>query len=331
MAYLGVNENNIQGVFYFESLSVRDEVALNFQKPVYYFDGEKEKALKENGLVESDIQDGIVLIRQFRHKKTENEDSYLGLKGTPYDGIYHFKSRRVRDRIAKQFEGSYLSVDKQGILSEFNIHESEIKDGGFLMSNEVRTYLDKKSKKTENSKSSELDKGKVGTSKAEKKEKSANLLESMISALGNKYDMLEITMSTGEVWRVALKNFYYMGSEDILQNIAYIDSTNVPCIREDIVDKLVKDNSISILSRSKISYFDNFVMIKGCDDAYSPNVTNDKMGHPILMHQIDNILLNVNQIVSVKGFNEYSELNLIKITEQKHKLVYEYLTRGKKK
>lgn len=329
MAYLGVNENNIQGVFYFESLSIRDEVALNFNKPLYYFDGEKEKALKENGLVESDIQDGIILIRQFRHKKTENEDSYLGLKGTPYDGVYHFKSRRVRDRIAKQFENSYLSVDKQGILNEFNIHESEIKDGGFLMSNEVRTYLDKKSKKGESIKPST--KENVEVSKVEKKEKSVNLFENMVNALSDKYDMVEITMSTGELWRVALKNFYYMNNEEILQNIAYMDSTNVPCIREDIVDKLVKDHSISILSRSKITYFDNYVMIKGCDDAYSPNVANDKQGRPILMHQVDNIVLNVNHIVSIKGFNEYSELNLIKITEQKHKLVYEYLTKSKKK
>ena len=336
MAYLGIKNDEMKGLYYFETISVRDEIAKHFTNPSYFFDGEKEKALKEFGLTDSEIQDGIVLIRKFRNKAKESEESYIGIKGTPYDGVYFFKTRRVRDKVAKQFDSPYLSIDKEGILKEFNIHESEIKDGGFLLSNEVRAYLDAKSKKAgasevSNAKNTKKDEksdiSEDDVKAKEKKEKVVNMLQNMIQTFDGSFDIVDITMSTGDVYRVALRNLFYVADEGIFQNIAYMDSTNTPCIKENIVDKFVSEKAISIVTRSKITYYDGFVRIQNCDDAYSPNMEMNKMGNYDITHQIDNIILNVNQIVSVVGKDGYGEINLTKLTEDKHKLIYTYLVK----
>ena len=49
------------------------------------------------------------------------------------------------------------------------------------------------------------------------------------------------------------------------------------------------------------------------------------MGKLYIEHSIPEIILNVSQVVSVVGYDHYTEINLNKITEEKNKLIYTYL------
>ena len=92
MSYLGIKEGDVKGLYSFNSISVRDEIAQKVSNPVFYFDREKEKALKDFNITESEIKDAKILIDMFRNM---DEEAYLAIEGTPYDGVYLFKRKHV--------------------------------------------------------------------------------------------------------------------------------------------------------------------------------------------------------------------------------------------
>lgn len=335
MAYLGIKENELKGLYYFSSLAMGESIGAQIENSLFYLEGEKKKAMKEFNISEDDIKDGRILMDKFRN--TVNEMAYIGITGTPFDGVYSFKRRAVRDREAKNFPNAFLSMDKAEMLAKYNIGESEIKDGGILMSGEVKDYLKKKKASTPKVKPEEkkVEKNEptpeVIVSEDEVKVKpktsvsDSNLLRNMINVVADKCDVVEIVMSTGEKFRIALRRFFYAEPSCSFANCAYTDNSGNVQIKEKAVDALLEAGDIAMVEPTKVKYKEGFVILRNCDDAYSPDIRHDKMGKLSIEHSIPEIVLNVSQVVSVSGFDHYTEMNLNKITEEKNKLIYTYL------
>ena len=315
MAYLGIaNHEKFNGLYYFSSLAMRDEIGKNFNGAMFFYDKEKKQALEKMSISVEDIQDGRIIIDYFKNK---DENAYLGLTGTPFDGVYVFKRKVVRDREAKHFSQVYMTMNKDEILQKFSIGESEIRDGGFLMSEEVKNWLKKKPTTKTVEKSVEV----VEVKKAV----STNLLENMLNSVSKTKNIVEITMITGEKYRIAMKPIFYLSHENVsFANMAVADSSGNVALKENMVDDLVNNKDICVVNKSQITYGEGFAVIRNCDDEYSPTVHhNDNTIN--ISHFIKEIVINVNQVVSVIGMDEYSEINLAQLTKGKNKLIYEYL------
>jgi hypothetical protein len=340
MAYLGIKESELKGLYYFSSLAMGESIGEKIENSIFYLEGEKKKALKEFNLAEADIKDGRILMDKFRN--TENEMAYIAIEDTPFAGVYCFKRRAVRDREAKNFPNAYLSMDKAEMLAKYNISESEIRDGGYLMSGEVKNYLKKKKAnppktsnpvtkeiKTENTKDVS-DTSSVVIQKEKESVKAvsisdSNVLRNMIDVVAGDSDVVEIQMSTGDKYRVALRKFFYAEPSCTFENCAYTDGEGNVAIKQKAVDAIIDSGAVTMVEPSKIKYGNGFVTIRNCDDEYSPDILHDKMGKTIISHSIDRVVLNVSQVVSVKGFEHYTEINMNKITPEKNMLIHTYL------
>lgn len=137
MAYIGIKNEN--ALYYFSSLRMRDDIAEKIPDADLYLDSGKEKALHEYGLTEADIKDGRLLIDKYYFDVMKLY--YLGVKGTPFEGVYFFKTATVRDRVSKDFSNCVVSNYKDKILSEFGVTEDSVKDGGILMSKDAVDYI----------------------------------------------------------------------------------------------------------------------------------------------------------------------------------------------
>ena len=344
MAYLGIKENELKGLYYFSSLAMGESIGAQIENSLFYLEGEKKKAMKEFNVTEDDIKDGRILMDKFRN--TVNEMAYIAIQGTPFDGVYSFKRRAVRDREAKNFPDAFLSMDKAEMLAKYNISESEIRDGGILMSGEVKNYLKKRknSMPTKSTQPAQVNVIKEDTKSESKNEtvlvkvsenevkanpktsvSDSNLLRNMIDVVAGKNDVVEIVMSTGEKFRIALRRFFYAEPSCSFANCAYTDGSGNVQVKEKAVDALLDAGEIAMVEPTKVKYKEGFVILRNCDDAYSPDVRHDKMGKLYIEHSIPEIILNVSQVVSVVGYDHYTEINLNKITEEKNKLIYTYL------
>lgn len=315
--YLSIKENgNLDGLYSFESVSHRDEIARNFKSSKVYASNEKALAKKESGFME--VKDGGILIKAFK------KCFFVGLKNTPFDGVYSFVNQKVALGVVEDFKGfSVLKDNKEDICKQFGISEDDVGDGGFLLSGVVKDYLKANKKKV----TSDAPSVKAEVKNEDKKKKS--LFKEMISSIPSKFNVADITMVNGDVYRITLRNIFYMQNSDIFQNLAFVNAENVPCVKAESIDKLVENGSIGISEKSIIEYKDGYSIIRLCDDVYSPNVEFES-GIKIT-HQIPFVVINTNQIVSIIGKNGYDDVNLTEITTENYKLVYDYLEKKYKK
>ena len=333
MAYLGIREKDDiadNGLYYFEATGVRGEIALNYTDPAFYTDKQKEKAMKEFGLKsEDEIRDGIELIRRYRGygEKQEEAKSYLGVRGTPFDGVYEFDHVSARDKIAKKFADTYKSMDLEAILKEFGVDKSEVKNGGFLFGKEATAYA-KEHKVVDNSqqtKKSEVSE-KTETVKEGKK---VSLLRDMISCVSSDYDVIEILMNEGSVYRLAYRDIFYLRNGVKLSNCASLDSDVNAVINASAIDKLIDNGDIIGITRSRINYHDGYTLCMNCDDLGSPTVRVDEMGRYELKHYYSKVVINNSAVSSVIGADTYRELAIefTKITPATQRVVYDYLVK----
>jgi hypothetical protein len=153
----------------------------------------------------------------------------------------------------------------------------------------------------------------------------SNVLRNMIDVVAGDSDVVEIQMSTGDKYRVALRKFFYAEPSCTFENCAYTDGEGNVAIKQKAVDAIIDSGAVTMVEPSKIKYGNGFVTIRNCDDEYSPDILHDKMGKTIISHSIDRVVLNVSQVVSVKGFEHYTEINMNKITPEKNMLIHTYL------
>ena len=330
MSYLGIKEGDIKGLYNFNSISVRDEIAQKVSNPVFYFDREKEKALKDFNITESEIKDAKILIDMFRNM---DEEAYLAIEGTPYDGVYLFKRKHIRDREAKKFDNVFMTMDKTEILSKYNLGESEIRDGGFLMSVEVQNWI-KKNPKGSNmtvknitpvEKVVEEPKVEVKAQNTKQVISEGNILHNMIDIVAKNHDIVEIKMSTGDTYRVALRSIFLTEEGFKFENCATMDSANNVILKESVVDKMIENGDIVVVTPSKIKYGVGYAILRECDDLYSPNIDYDTHGICVITHYIPEIIINVSQVVSVIGCDTYEEITMEKVTKSRNAMIYDYL------
>ena len=334
---VGIKETSHKdyGLYYFSSLAMGESIAAQIEGSLFYREGEKKKAMKVFGISEEEIKDGRILMEKY--KNTVNEMAYVGIEGTPFDGVYCFKRRAIRDREAKKFENCYLSMDKAEMLEKYNISESEIRDGGYLMSGEVKDYLENmKTQKAKEAKKAEKaakmasatevqENGNSVVVKETKVSVDANLLRNMIDVVSQKNDVVEIQMSTGDKYRLAIRRFFYAEPGCSFANCAYTDGSGNVQVKEKAVDSLLEAGEITMVEPSKVKYSNGFAILRNCDDAYSPDIKHDKMGKTYISHCLDEVVINVGQVVSVMGFTHYTEINMTKITPDNHRLIHTYL------
>jgi hypothetical protein len=400
MGYLAILDENSKerGLYHFVSVSVRDEMGSYFEKPKFYFDSEKKKALAEMGLVEEDIRDGIELVHKFRDNGksykgprylvvengpyqgvylfkslnvcndfckyfencyvetdlsvvlretgvkeedirdggelmsqgvrrqldkniskvstavSEKSAVYLSLTDCPYSGIYFFNSEKVRNKMANNFANSVKYASKEEAMSETGVIESDIKDGGMLLKDDVRKYIDEHKPVKEKSKVSE----KVVSNK--------NVLKEMveIAAEGNN-DVIEITMSDGETFRLAYRPFYYTQEGAKFENTAKMTTDGEVIIKEEAIEKLINNGDIFPVYPSGIEYMDGYAILTNCDDHYSPTIGTTPTGAYKIIHVINKMTINVNQVAYVRGYSKYSDICFEKFEAESHKIIVDYL------
>ena len=100
--------------------------------------------------------------------------------------------------MANNFENSVKYASKEEVISATGISEKDIKDGGMLIKEYVRKYIDEHKPVNKSTKIVE----KVTSNK--------NMLQEMIeiAAEGNN-DVIEITMADGETFRLAYRPFFF--------------------------------------------------------------------------------------------------------------------------
>ncbi len=374
MAYLGIREKdeNENGVYYFSSLGMRDDVGEKFERASYYYDKEKELALKDFCITENEIRDGFELIRKYIHnndkRHTKDSKYYLGLVGTPFDGVYVFNYKTPRDNMAEKFDNTYISDDKKDVMEHFDIVEADIKDASLLFEDRVHNYLRKRTKKVVESpkvkateiavtpvtpatsitpvadkvetKKSEPIKAEVVKAEAVKtnkevevneitenvKKKKGNLIKQMIDEVKKENDIVELIFSNGYLYRLALRDTFYVRNGVSFQNCAKTIDGEVT-INSAAIDKLIDNGDIIHIKRTAISHSEDFTVCVDCDDNYSPNVDTDECGRFNITHYIPKIVFNADEVVSVKGLSVYPEIaiDFVKIVNSSQKLVYDYL------
>ena len=143
MAYLGITDGDYKGLYYFDSLSVRDKVGENFDKPKFYTNGQKAKALKEFNIDEDSIIDGGDIVRRLRKagKYIPTNAAFLAITGSPYQGVYFFNSEKMRDMAAGFFGGlAVIAESQENAIKACKLPRIHIQDGGILLSNECRAW-----------------------------------------------------------------------------------------------------------------------------------------------------------------------------------------------
>ena len=366
MAFLGINNYSpeLDGLYHFIAISKCEEISQFFTDSCMYNERDKKRALQDFGLTSNDIKDGRILMDYLRDNKLDR--SYLVVIGTPFEGAYFFKQRAVRDREAQKFENTFVTQNKKEVMEKFNIGESAIRNGGYLLHEDVQNWLKKQAKakekaqakaETEVQKVNKVENDELSTtpnikevvevdienfngdsSPIEKKEVSKvvvpsvnqkstndNILRSIIEILSNTFDVIEVEMSNGQKYRLALRSLFYTENDFTFANCAYTDASGNVILKENMVDKWVENGDITIVEASKIKYGNGFAILRKCDDGYSPTVVFDKHGRKQIIHEIPEVIINVNQIVSVVGANGYTELNMQTLTSDKQKLIYDYL------
>ena len=257
MAFLGINNYSpeLDGLYHFIAISKCEEISQFFTDSCMYNERDKKRALQDFGLTSNDIKDGRILMDYLRDNKLDR--SYLVVIGTPFEGAYFFKQRAVRDREAQKFENTFVTQNKKEVMEKFNIGESAIRNGGYLLHEDVQNWLKKQAKakekaqakaETEVQKVNKVENDELSTtpnikevvevdienfngdsSPIEKKEVSKvvvpsvnqkstndNILRSIIEILSNTFDVIEVEMSNGQKYRLALRSLFY--TENDLRN-----------------------------------------------------------------------------------------------------------------
>lgn len=346
MGYLGINKDSEdKGLYYFTSLRMRDEIGAKYSDAHYYLDSAKERAMKEFGVTEDEIKDGRDLINMYY--KDVMILYYLGIPSGNYKGVYFFKTESVRDRVSHDFADSIVSNSKDEILEKMNVTVDDIKDGGILMSKEVREYIktlnpkgSKKSKVVTSEKAikgdsqkddTASDKGviKVENSTESAVDKNNNFLRVAINRLmgtPSNNNVAELRMVDGTIYVLTLRPVFYMLKDVSLENCAYIDDTGTPCVKPEAVEKLIAKGDIFVGTASKVTYGENnLVVVNDFDDEYSPNILTTKEGNFLIEHMYSKMVINAGQIVSVCMREGYRDLDFVHITADKYRLVYDYL------
>ena len=90
---------------------------------------------------------------------------------------------------------------------------------------------------------------------------------------------------------------------------------------------MIKSGRIISVDKTRYECHNGFVTLCDCDDEYSPNFSRDENGNAVISHHFSEMIINMNQIVSVIGQNGYPEINLSHISPDKNKLIHTYLTK----
>lgn len=320
MAYLGIrNLNDLNGLYHFTSLAMAEEIGRQIEGSSFYLEKELKKALNDFSIGEADIRNGRILMDRYRN--TENDMAYAAISGTPFDGVYCFKKRSVRDKEAGKFANVYMSMDKKEMLVKYNISESEIRDGGFLMSGEVKDYL--KSISSKNNKNITKDVDMIVP--AEHMTLKGHPFRRIMRNIAKDYDVAEITMSNGEKYKLALKRVFFADNDCDFSRCGMVDSDGNITVKESVINDYLNRSKIVFLEQTLCECDENFIILRNCDDAYSPNFSRGENNIPIVSHYFSEIILNMSQIVSIVGQDGYPDINLTHISHNKNKLIYTYL------
>lgn len=339
MAYLGLNKHGEDnGLYSFTSISMRDKVGSKLSGSLYYDEKDRKRAIEEIGITEAEIKDGGILIRKYVY-----EVLYLGIKDTSCAGVYSFKTEGLCDSVAKHFVDPIKTTDKLAIMQEFNLSsDAEIQDGGIFLSSEMRRKLEmmmpsstsvkvigdskeKESRKSGESVSKTSDQNIQTNSDSKAIFKNVNSFKTILNIYQNQYDIAEVTMNNGEVYRVTLRTIFYVTDEKALQNCGYIGENAKPQIKDSVIEKMLDQGKLLILPKSYITYYDGCVRIQNCDDAYSPTISTDEFARQVIFHSIEDVMINTNLYVSIVGKDSFQEIGYKKIDAQSNKVLYDYL------
>lgn len=323
MAYLGIrNSEKINGVYHFSSLAMAEDIRAQINGCSFYLDKDKAKAMRDFNIEECEIKDGRILMNLYRN--SENDMAYLALMDTPFDGVYCFKKKSVRDKEASKFPNIYMSMDKDEMLKKFHISEGEIRDGGFLMSGEVKNYHKSQKTKPVEHTTKDVDAPFGGAYRPFERD----IFRQMMNAVSNNHDVAEITMVTGDKYRVTLRKMFFMEKDCDFSKCGLVSGDGNISVNEGIINDMIKDKKIISLDKTTYECNGGFVVLRNCDDEYSPDMHRDENGKANMNHHFSDIIINVNQIVSVVGQNGYPEINLSHISPDKNKLIHNYLSKN---
>ena len=340
MPYLGVTDGDNKGVYMFESISVAKGIAKNLEVK-FYRNNQIQNALSDFNISEDEIKDGRILIQRVNEKNNKliQGNSLLVITQTPYRGIYLYKSKAARKRVASHFGKTAVLVDsKEDALIVYSEVNYEYHDGGILFSPECREWRDKNSdavsgnyfhytnkqlvecvsSKKEKPKNEDIEVVKAEVKEAKNKEsnKSSNFTKNalfeLIKKYGEDYDLVRFNMSDGNSYFATLNDMYLVAPSFDMKNLLKGSKKDVA----DKISKWIKSGQISALSTTKMNFIENFILLIDADDLYSPNPRTNEKDITYFEHGISQILLNVSQIDSIYPTNDYNDMTWVNVSKE---------------
>lgn len=321
MVYLVVKNNNDTVVYSFETRSVRDRIYSKVKGSKKY--NTESDVVEATGVSKKDFVDGIEAINLY-------DRIFLEVKGTPFDGVYFFKTDKKAMDIADSFEDTSIYFDINEMLSKTGISVSDVKDGGFLMRESVQSWCRKNQINSRNIEKVDVSRVAANSeniensAKVELEQTEVDKVKSLFKILSEKGDVFKITMSNGDVVKIAYRPVFYRAKHVDLTNTAFISNGDKAVLREDAINTMIENKDIIIINRSHLQYCGDFLIVMQADDEYSPDI-KEVDGKVSFNHSIESICLNVNQIASIQPMNGYSDIHFSRITKESNSLLYKYL------
>lgn len=229
---------------------------------------------------------------------------YLVVKDAEDRGVYAFEFKSVAEDIASHLNNYVFMHEGEEDKAKALIGASEISDALFL----IRKYRSKNRKRSKKNANEEKKAEALVETKKAKDSKTVVRMDtqgerfSMIVHRMRELDVtcVKITMYSGLEYVVFLKSVFFATDGSIKGNLlASIDGEIVA--NSLYIDNYIKNGKIGVVKRSRIEYVDDFAIISGADDEYSPDVDNVN-GKTSYKHRFEKIVIDTNRIESIIPF-----------------------------
>jgi hypothetical protein len=173
---------------------------------------------------------------------------------------------------------------------------NEVTDAIFL----IRKYRSKNNK--EKPEKAEKQKEKNTSKESQKDTNNEHELIKLFNRMRDSGNTIKISMVNGESYYVSVKSYFLKMTSCDGQNLVGFTNGEIK-VNELAIDDAIRKGGITVLPKTKIEYFENYMILTGCDDEYSPNLISDDTPHYV--HQFEKVAINMNNVASLSIVKDF--------------------------
>lgn len=217
--------------------------------------------------------------------------TYLVVHDSEDRGVYAFDSRGVAEKTAANFKNYVFMHEDEREKALALAGVTEVTDALFL----IRKY---NSKKREGKPTAQTER----TSVEEKKAVPTHNFVKVFNKMKEMGNTIRIGMVNGDEYLVSVKSYFLKMADYKHDNLIMVVDGEVRA-NEAVLDAAVEKGLITVLPKTRIDYVDNYMILNGCDDRYSPNPVDAPFCH--YEHQYSRVAINMDQVSNVSVVNDF--------------------------